>query len=203
MPEVSMSRSEVWYKRNLPLGAALFAVFVLSFGSALGAALAHGAQVEVSPAQALPGASVTVMGTGFEAGTIVTVSLESASGVTTLGTAVADKDENFTLQVTIPASAAAGSYTLKASAGDDKATAEIMLMAPSAGDAKPAATEAGSVVHKRTAIDDVLIGIGFGLLAIIGLVLVLTSRPRWAGRGSPPSSGEATATEGGRQPART
>ncbi len=105
---------------------------ILIPGGTRGVALAHGAKVTVAPTEALPGAAVTVNGEGFEASKTVTVSLQGALGETTLGTAVADKDENFVLQVTIPASATAGVYTLKAAAGDDQATAQIAVLAPPA-----------------------------------------------------------------------
>ena len=169
----------------------LLGVIAAAIGAGTGLAFAHGGQPEVKtvPAQVQPGGSFTVSGSDFEAGIAINITLENAAGVTNLGAVTADDGGVFTFQATAPVSAAAGSYTVRAATSDDTATADFSIAAGAAGEsasgghevamapggaAAPAA--ALTVVHQRTTAEDVLIGVIFGGLAVIGLVLVATSR---------------------------
>ena len=144
-----------------------------------GVGFAHGAEVQVTTGQAAPGTTITVAGTGFVAGKEVTITLESALAQTKLGTATADVNESFTFKATIPGSATAGSYMVRvtnaAAGGDDDTTGDLTVTAaPAAQTDQPSAQPA--IVHERTTAEDVIVGVIFGGLAVIGLILILASR---------------------------
>ncbi len=114
---------------RLAVAAGAVALAMALFG---GVGFAHGAEVQVTPSQAAAGATITITGTGFIAGDQVTITLESALAQTALGTVTADQNESFTLMATVPASATAGSYMVRATnapAGDDDTTGDLTVTA--------------------------------------------------------------------------
>ena len=168
------------FMRGLAVAAGAVALAMALFG---GVGFAHGAEVQVTPGQAAPGTTITVMGTGFEEGIEVTITLESALAQTKLGTAAVDQSESFTLEATVPASATAGSYTVKATnaaaGGDDDTTGDLRVTAapvPQTDQMQPQANTQATIVHERTTAEDVIVGVIFGGLAVIGLILILASR---------------------------
>ncbi len=169
---------------RLAVAAGAVALAMVLFG---GAGFAHGAAVQVTPSQAAAGATITITGTGFIAGDQVTITLESALAQTNLGTATADQNESWTLMATVPDSVTAGSYMVRATnaaaGGDDDTTGDLTLTAASVAQtsqstdqsaAQPAAQPV--IVHERTTAEDVIVGVTFGGLAIMGLILILASR---------------------------
>jgi hypothetical protein len=169
---------------RLAVAAGAVALAMVLFG---GVGSAHGAAVQVTPSQAAAGATITITGTGFIAGDMVTVTLESALAQTSLGTATADQNESWTLMATVPASEAAGAYMVRATnaaaGGDDDTTGDLTVTAAAVAQtsqstdqsaAQPTAQTA--IVHERTTAEDVIVGLTFGGLAIIGLILILASR---------------------------
>lgn len=170
------------FMQGLAVAAGAVALAMALFG---GVGFAHGAEVQVTPSQAAPGTTITIIGTGFEEGKEVTVTLESALAQTKLGTAAVDQNESFTLKATVPASATAGSYTVKATnaaaGGDDDTTGDLTVTAAPAAQTdqtQPQTTTAAqpAIVHERTTAEDVIVGVIFGGLAVIGLILILASR---------------------------
>src|SRR5918911_456536 len=101
---------------------------VIRGAAAIGAVLAIGAlftgvalaqqyppsapSVAVSDSTVTPGQSVSVSGSGWEAGTTVSLSFDSAAG--SLGSANVRADGTFSMGVTIPASASAGTHLIGA-----------------------------------------------------------------------------------------
>ncbi len=192
---------------RLAVAAGAIALAMVLFS---GVGFAHGAEVQVTPSQAAAGTTITITGTGFEAGKEVTISLESALAQTELGAATADQNESFSLKAMVPASATAGSYTVKATnaaaGGDDDTTGDLTVTAAPAAQADQMQAEANTelsaetsvqansqsagepaaqptIMHERTTAEDVIVGAIFGGLAVIGLILVLASRVHGA-RGS-------------------
>ncbi len=193
------------FMQGLAAAAGAMAVAMALF---VGVGSAHGAEVQVTPSQAGPGATITITGTGFEAGKEVTITLEGALAQTKLGTAIADQNESFTFEATVPASTAAGSFMVRAmnaaAGGDDDTTGDLIVtaapvaqsdqMQPRANTqanaetnmqgnsqstgqaaAQPGAAQP-TIVHERTTAEDVIVGVIFGGLAVIGLILIRASR---------------------------
>ncbi len=183
------------FMQGLAVVAGAVALAMALFG---GVGFAHGAEVQVTPSQAAPGSTITIIGTGFEEGKEVTITLESALAQTKLGAATVDQNESFTLKATVPASATAGSYTVKATnaaaGGDDDTTGDLTVTAAPAAQTDQMQSQANTqanadttqstgqsatqptIVHERTMAEDVIVGVIFGGLAVIGLILILASR---------------------------
>ena len=83
----------------------------------------------VSKSSVRPGGSVTVAGAGCQASDTVAVDL----GETQIASTTADESGSFNADVTIPASTAPGSYTLRASCSGGTAFAATITVAASGG----------------------------------------------------------------------
>jgi len=173
------SRESLFQVGHVLVARLALTISVVAAALAIGGGLifAHGgAEVQVEPDQARPGDTITLTGSGFEARTPIIVSLESAAGVTQLGTTTTDDQGMFTLKTAVPGAAAAGSYTIKAVGGDENLTTDFTVTAPAGGTVGGITSPVTNVARQRTTADDVVIGVIFGGLALIGLILVATSR---------------------------
>ena len=97
------------------------------------------------PAGGPPGTTVTVDGAGFTSRTRVTLSWDDASNG--LARPLAGRDGSFSVRLTVPADAAAGSHTLHAVAGGSQASATFQVNAPGG---TPTATATRSVTATAT-----------------------------------------------------
>jgi hypothetical protein len=136
--------------------------------------------VTLSSSTVPPGATITVSGSGFLPGSTVTVKLEPTGEV--LATVRASGAGSFSVQVTIPASTPAGSYTIVVSgrgcSGSSVSTTSLLTVVP------PSTTTTTSKPLPFTGASVVLpVTIGLVLLAI-GLIAVVVGRrrPRTADR---------------------
>jgi hypothetical protein len=88
--------------------------------SATGVSLvASTATIALSASSGTPGSSLTVSGTGYLPGDTITISYTDHKGVkTVLGTAVTNESGEYSTEATIPASAATGAGTIKATSAD-------------------------------------------------------------------------------------
>ncbi|WP_194290410.1 fibronectin type III domain-containing protein [Modestobacter roseus] len=123
-----------------------------------------------------PGAKLTVIGTGFLPFSTATIVIYSEPQV--LGTVTTDADGNFSREVEVPATLAAGQHSLVASGTAPDGTERFMRMdvtVAAATGAVPAAAEGGLAYTGAS----VLVPAGVGLAALIGgTVLLLVSRRR-------------------------
>ena len=92
-----------------------------------------------------------------------------------LGHAEAGEDEQFSIQVTIPAGTAAGSYQFVAATEDDRLTLDFTVLTGGAVESAPSGES--EVVFSRSGTEAIIIGIIAVALAIAGTVLVLF--PKW------------------------
>lgn len=102
----------------------------------VGVVQAHGEPtITINPTAAALGKNITITGSDWEAGEVLKITLESASGVFELGqaTAVADGDEaGFNATFAIPSDLAPGSYLVRCVAEDGHtATADLTIAASS------------------------------------------------------------------------
>ncbi|MDQ6698341.1 MAG: hypothetical protein M3Z46_12875 [Actinomycetota bacterium] len=149
----------------------------------------QGCQAFVSDVTVVPGQTITVSGSGADAGDTVTAALER-----TIGTGVADHNGNFSFSGTIPSTAAAGSQALTVACGPDGGIGTISITigradagsgpittsgaAPGGGQA-PGHVGNGSL--PRTGAGNVipLIKLGVALIALGAVALAVARRRRW------------------------
>ncbi|MBI3954198.1 MAG: hypothetical protein HY330_06760 [Chloroflexi bacterium] len=179
--------------RQTPLLVFTLLAAVVALVAAPRLALAHGEAIQVDPSQAKPGQTVTVTGTGWEAGSTVRVALEGTRGIVSLGTIEAGAKGGFTLQVTLSKDLRPGSYRLVARLGDDSAAVDFTVMAMAVAQADSsamamtgvsqgqpaAATEEASSVRASGA-ETIAIGIIVAALIVAGAMLVLAGTARGA-----------------------
>lgn len=153
--------------RKLFLIAAGFLLF-----TAAPAAAQYGPTVSASASTVAPGGTVTISGEGFPPNTEGTVTLDGQ----VLASFVTDGSGAFSVQVTIPAGLAPGSYTLVATAGGTSSSTTIQV---AAGGGTTGVVGGGTTTAAgglpRTGADDGLSTmalIGAGLLVVGGLAFV-------------------------------
>ena len=168
-------------------GALLAAVVLLAIGAvivlATGTAEAHGnPEVSVEPNPVALGGDVTIEGEGFEEAAEVSLMLEGAPGEIPLGSATTDAEGTFSLTVTLPAAAAAGSYRIRALGPDDVAVADVRIQQAEGGTTPAPEHDTAVSFHRIGSAAEVA---GFatlaGAMALIGVALLwLPGRKRHA-----------------------
>lgn len=162
--------------RRFPLVLAVAAAVGLLFAWPVIPAYAHGESIEATPSEVKPGETVTVTGKEFEAGEEVEMSLEGVRGVVDLGHAEVSEDGSFSEPLTIPSSAAAGSYLLVATTAEDRITVDFAVLKGGEAASSPGSTE---VVFQRSTVEAIVIGLMALALIASGTLLVFTeSRKR-------------------------
>jgi hypothetical protein len=125
--------------------------------------------------------TITVSGGGFSAGTLVRVTLNGGS--TVLGTAIADANGNFSIEVALPPGLAAGDYTVLATGGGITESHVIVLAkatagtTPGAGSTSTGPTSSGGGLAFTGADETATVIVGAAAIAGGG-VFVLSSRRR-------------------------
>ena len=172
-----MTNRERSLRRAVLAALALLAVSaVLVAGTRI--AGAHGnPTVRVDPNPVAFGGEVTIEGEEFEEETEVSLVLEGVLGEISLGTVTTDSEGMFSLTVTLPSTAAPGSYRIRAVAPEDVAVVDVRIQEGEGGAAPAAEHEAGVGFHR---LDSALEMAGFGALAgalvVIGAVLLWLPR---------------------------
>lgn len=111
-----------------------------------------------------PGDAVRVVGEGFEAGSDVTITIESQPA--TLATTTADAQGAIDVTVNIPPGFASGDHTIKAT-GDSPTGSLVLATAVQVGDSAPATLPlTGTSVLITVLIAVALAAIGFGLVRV-------------------------------------
>ena len=129
---------------------------------------AHGnPEVSMDPNPAPSGGEVTIEGEGFEEDSEVGLALEGALGEISLGTATTDSEGVFSLTVMLPATAAPGSYRIRAVGPEDVAVADVRILEGEGGAALAGGHEAEVGFHGVGPAAEV---VGFaGLAAVLAL----------------------------------
>ena len=159
----------------------------------------HGESLQVIPSTASSGSSVTVIGSGFPSNSIVMITLESVLGEVAIAEVQASAAGELQTTVVIPSIATAGSWSLAATGGGEKAFTDFTVMegamqmpaaeapadqpsnqaadhsgmpgmAAPAGGAQGAAT---TLIIERTNTETIVIGIIIGMMILAGSVMVL------------------------------
>lgn len=161
----------------------------------------HGESLQVIPSTASSGSSVTVIGSGFPANAIVSITLESVLGEVAIAEVQASAAGELQTTVVIPAIATAGSWALAATGGAEKAFTDFTVLegamqmpaadAPAGQSSSPsgmpgmpgmpgmAAPTGGSqgaattLIIERTNTETIVIGIGIAMMVLAGSVMVL------------------------------
>lgn len=130
---------------------------------------AHGnPTVRVDPNPVVFGSEVTIEGEEFEEETEVSLVLEGVLGEISLGTVTTDSEGMFSLTVTLPSTAAPGSYRIRAVAPEDVAVVDVRIQEGEGGGAPAAEHEAGVGFHRLDSAAEI---VGFaGLAAVLVLV---------------------------------
>jgi len=143
----------------------------------------QGCQAFASDVTVPPGRTITISGSGANAGDTVTAALDQ-----TIGTGTADSNGNFSFPGTVPSTAAPGNRTLTVTCGPNGGVAilNIDITASGAGGGGGPATTAGpangSGSLPRTGTGNVvpLVRMGIALIVVGALILAATRRRRWA-----------------------
>ncbi|MBI3287037.1 MAG: hypothetical protein HYZ68_03220 [Chloroflexi bacterium] len=166
----------------------------LLFLISLGNAWAHGEpKITVTPEVVAPGGNLEVRGESLTENGEITISLQGALFVTTLGTATGDAEGDFIINFIIPPETPGGTYLVRALGADGKtASAQITVTEPpptptpeaaatvsvSATPEAEAHPEPSAAEHQiprsRSTGEWALILLGLGLSAGVGLFLVRT-----------------------------
>jgi hypothetical protein len=145
------------------------------------AAGSHGAVIRLGVPSVSAGDSLTVSGEEFGVDAQVELVLEGAAGRTSLVTLQADADGRFDIAIVIPVEAQAGPYRIVAEAGEDRATADLLVTAFVAGEraAGPSAHQMGQATaeelplnRQRSVVETVLAWGLVGVLVTLGAWLV-------------------------------
>lgn len=170
------------HERIMALGLAALAAGSVAIRSAAG----HGAVIRLGAPAVVAGDSLAVTGEGLGEGAEITLALEGAIGTTALVTLRGDAHGRFETRVAIPADTPPGTYRVVATAGEDRATVDLVVTSsPMAAD--PAASHGLHSTGEATAAEVDLdrrrspLGTGLawggvGLLVALGVYLV--RRPR-------------------------
>ena len=154
---------EIALRRALLAAVALLAVSAVIAGATT--AGAHGnPTVGVEPNPVAFGGEVTIEGEEFEEETAVSLVLEGVLGEISLGTATTDSEGTFSLTVTLPSSAAPGSYRIRAVGPEDVAVADVRIQEGAGGAAPAAEHEAGVGFHGLDSAAEIA---GFAALAAV------------------------------------
>lgn len=142
--------------------------------AATGSATAHGdAQIAVSPNPAAAGSKITVEGSDFDENEEVSLVLEAVTGEAVLGKIMTDEKGDFHFETDLPASAAAGSYRVRAESSDVTAFADLSVTA--AGGAVRSSAVHGEPIgfHEAGSTSEVIVlSIVLASLAVVGLGLL-------------------------------
>lgn len=150
------------------------------------AAGGHGAVIRLGAQSVSAGDSLPVMGEEFGVRAEITLVLEGIAGRTLLATLRGDAVGRFETAVVIPVETPAGAYRIVAEAGKDRAIADLLVMASSAGQrmmGHPAAVhEAGQATAEELRLNrhrsDVETALAWGL---VGALVALGA---WLARGA-------------------
>lgn len=148
----------------------------LLFAGARSAA-GHGAVVRLAAGAVSAGDSLGVSGEGLGSADTVGLVLEGAAGSFPLGTVVGDERGRFTLTVLIPAAIPVGQYRVIATAGHDRASADLLVTAdaPAMVEGHMEMVEASSepvpLERRRAPMEIGLAGILFAALVAAGFFL--------------------------------
>ncbi|MGN6127817.1 MAG: lamin tail domain-containing protein [Humibacter sp.] len=130
--------------------------------------------VTATPSTVQAGGTITIEGTGLDAGTQYSVILHSDP--VTIGAAAADADGNLTLTATVPADTTPGAHTLIVATAADPATVvastgvTVTAASAAAGSGDPAA---GGTTNGSTTSDDTLASTGSDSLSWIAIAAPL------------------------------
>ena len=144
----------------------------------------HGVSLQVSPAQAAPGESVTITGSGFPSRSIIVITLESDHGIEVLTEVEATAAGELQTDIVVPSQVAAGSWDLVAVGGDEKVVTDFTVQGggpdPHATPTVVNGTPGGStmLVFQRTNTETIIIGIIIATLILTGAVLILVGTRR-------------------------
>ncbi len=158
--------------------AALAAALFFSLARILagsGLADAHGnPEISVTPSPAVAGGKITIDGKEFEENEDVSLVLEGVSGDIALGIVTTDAEGMFHVEATLPDSAGAGSYRVRADSSDATAIADIEISAGAAAPSARPAHETSIGFHKGGPAGEVIaVSVVLAVLAIAGLALVV------------------------------
>ncbi|HYO45290.1 MAG TPA: hypothetical protein VEY33_01195 [Gemmatimonadota bacterium] len=137
----------------------LIAAAVVGLGGIVGvpAAGGHGEVIRLGAPSVSAGDSLAVTGEEFGVRAEITLVLEGAAGRTVLANLRADGEGRFETTVSIPVEAPAGAYRIVAEAGEDRATADLLVTASVAGmrmEGHPAAVHgAGAATSEKMSLD--------------------------------------------------
>lgn len=157
--------------------ALLVACFLVA-GTAAAAAQGYGStpSLTASATNVTPGQTITVTGEHYPAGS---VNLAFHSDPVALGTAMADSNGHFAVNVTIPASASSGGHTISATSADGSVSLSVAVTVSAsgvAGEATPATPTASNGILAYTGSHvGMLLGIA-GALLLLGLAFAYGSR---------------------------
>ena len=166
----SVKRSTVAY---LPLFLAVAAAVAIMLVWSARTAYAHGESIQAAPSEVKPGELMTVTGEEFEPGEEVELALEGVRGTIPLGHADVNEDGSFSESLTIPSSAAAGSYQLVAATAEDRITLDFTVLQGGEAASSPGTME---VVFQRSTTETIVIGLIAVALVASGTALVFPNR---------------------------
>lgn len=174
-----MSNSKTSQNGKLLSALALAAVVLMLVYLAGQAAVAsaHGEVIEVDPAEAKAGDEIVITGGEFPADEEVELLLEGVRGTVDFGHVEVDGTGVFEFIATIPAGTAAGAYQLVAVTVDDRVTMDYTVLAggASSGDGGEGETV---LTFERSVTETIVIGVLAAIAALVGGVLVYSSRHR-------------------------
>ena len=159
-----LTKYERSFRRAVLAALALLAVSAILLGGTRIAGAHGNPTVGVEPNPAVFGGEVTIEGEEFEEETEVSVVLEGVLGEISLGTATTDSEGVFSLTVTLPATAAPGSYRIRAVGPEDVAVVDVRIQEGEGGAAPAAEHEAGVGFHGLDSAAEIA---GFAALAAV------------------------------------
>ncbi|MFQ5840265.1 MAG: hypothetical protein ACE5HK_06060 [Candidatus Methylomirabilales bacterium] len=177
-----VSRGEIALRSVL---LAALCVLAVSAAVVLGVrtAGAHGnPEVQIEPNPVAFGGEVTIEGEDFEEDTDVSLVLEGVLGEISLDTVTTDSEGMFSLTVTLPSTAAPGSYRIRAVGPEDVAVAALRIQEGEAGTALAAEHETAVDFHRIDSGAEVagFAGLGAALILLGGVLLWLPRGERHA-----------------------
>ena len=161
-------------KRSIPMFVVMaFAVAALALLWPTSATYAHGESVEVVPAEAAPGDTVTIRGQEFTPGEEVEISLESARGSVSLGHAEVDESGDFSVSRQVPDNVSPGSYQVVVATGDDSITVDFTVLQSTSEGTEAGASGGTVLIFQRSTAEVIAIGIISAALILAGAYLVV------------------------------
>jgi hypothetical protein len=151
------------------VGATAVVVWTLASTGAAGAQVPDYTPetVSVSPNTVVVGQTITITGTGWTPGSVVTVTFESDP--VNLGSATADEVGRIALQAQTP-SVPLGTHVIRATSGADEALTTILVVSPSQ------ARAAGTLARTGSSHSLPLARMALGLMAFGGLIVAASRR---------------------------